>query len=390
MDKGTIIYIGGFELPDKNAAAHRVIANGKLLRDIGYNVHFMGISNERIYCNKTFYGFNSSALKYPNSIISWFEYITTFKDYIKLIESYSNVHSIICYNLPSGSLYRLLKYCKKKEIKIFSDCTEWYIAPKTGNFLARTVKSWDIKLRMNNLHIKLDGVIAISSYLDTYYSNQGVQTLQIPPLIDKEDSKWPTNILQKNNTTVNLIYSGSPFALTKGSEVKDRLDLIIDGLYLISKTFTDFKLTILGMDLSGFLIVFPDYKDKLLSLGELIDWKGRVPHNEALDLLKKSDFSIFLRDTNLVTTAGFPTKFVEALSCGIPVLTNRNSNLADYLIEGKNGFWIDTSSEDSVYDSLSEVFKINKNDLKILKESVLKDKIFDYRSYMTVFENFLK
>ncbi|TVZ23005.1 glycosyltransferase involved in cell wall biosynthesis [Dokdonia sp. Hel_I_63] len=390
MDKGTIIYIGGFELPDKNAAAHRVIANGKLLRDVGYNVHFMGISNERIYSNKTFYGFNSSALKYPNSIISWFEYITTFKNYIKLIESYSNVHSIICYNLPSGSLYRLLKYCKKKEIKIFSDCTEWYIAPKTGNFLARTVKSWDIKLRMNNLHIKLDGVIAISSFLDTYYSNQGVKTLQIPPLIDKEDSKWPTNILLKTNTTVNLIYSGSPFALTKGSEVKDRLDLIIDGLYLISKTFKDFKLTILGMDLSGFLIVFPDYKDKLLSLGELIDWKGRVPHNEALDLLKKSDFSIFLRDTNLVTTAGFPTKFVEALSCGIPVLTNRNSNLADYLIEGKNGFWIDTSSEDSVYDSLSEVFKINKNDLKILKESVLEDKIFDYRSYMTVFENFLK
>ncbi len=89
-----------------------------------------------------------------------------------------------------------------------------------------------------------------------------------------------------------------------------------------------------------------------MSLGELIDWKGRIPHNEALDLLKKSDYSIFLRDTNLVTTAGFPTKFVEALSCGIPVLTNRNSNLADYLIEGKNGFWIDTSSEDLFMISL--------------------------------------
>lgn len=390
MDKKTIIYIGGFELPDKNAAAHRVISNGKLLRDIGYNVHFMGISNERGYNNKSYYGFNSSALKYPNSIISWVKYITTFKDYKNIIESYNNVHSIICYNLPSGSLYRLLKYCTKKEIKIFSDCTEWYVAPKTGSFIARTVKSWDIKLRMNKLHLKLNGIIAISSYLHTYYSNQGVPTLQIPPLVDKEDCKWPRTILQKNNTAVNLIYSGSPFALTKGSEVKDRLDLIIDGLYLISKTFTDFKLTILGMDINGFLIVFPDYKDKLLSLGKLIDWKGRVPHNEALDLLKKSDYSIFLRDTNLVTIAGFPTKFVEALSCGIPVLTNRNSNLADYLVEGKNGFWIETNSDDAIYKSLLEVLKINKEDLNDLKEDLLKSKTFDYKNYMMDFKKFLR
>ena len=63
MDKKTIIYIGGFELPDKNAAAHRVISNGKLLRDIGYNVHFMGISNERGYNNKSYYGASLKALE---------------------------------------------------------------------------------------------------------------------------------------------------------------------------------------------------------------------------------------------------------------------------------------------------------------------------------------
>ena len=144
------------------------------------------------------------------------------------------------------------------------------------------------------------------------------------------------------------------------------------------------------MDINGFLIVFPDYKDKLLSLGKLIDWKGRVPHNEALDLLKKSDYSIFLRDTNLVTIAGFPTKFVEALSCGIPVLTNRNSNLADYLVEGKNGFWIETNSDDAIYKSLLEVLKINKEDLNDLKEDLLKSKTFDYKNYMMDFKKFLR
>ena len=30
MSKGTILYVGNYELPDKNAAAHRVMANGKI------------------------------------------------------------------------------------------------------------------------------------------------------------------------------------------------------------------------------------------------------------------------------------------------------------------------------------------------------------------------
>lgn len=42
--KGTILYIGGFELPDKNAAAQRVVANAKALRDLNYNVVFIGIT----------------------------------------------------------------------------------------------------------------------------------------------------------------------------------------------------------------------------------------------------------------------------------------------------------------------------------------------------------
>lgn len=41
-----ILYIGGFELPDKNAAAHRVLAIAKGLRDSGNEVVFMGVSKD--------------------------------------------------------------------------------------------------------------------------------------------------------------------------------------------------------------------------------------------------------------------------------------------------------------------------------------------------------
>ena len=43
-----VLYLGAFELPDKNAAAQRVISNGKLLREMGFEVTYVGISKDII------------------------------------------------------------------------------------------------------------------------------------------------------------------------------------------------------------------------------------------------------------------------------------------------------------------------------------------------------
>ena len=37
----TVLYIGGFELPDRNAAAQRVFGIANALRKLGYNVVFL-------------------------------------------------------------------------------------------------------------------------------------------------------------------------------------------------------------------------------------------------------------------------------------------------------------------------------------------------------------
>jgi glycosyltransferase involved in cell wall biosynthesis len=390
MTEGTIIYIGGFELPDKNAAAHRVIANGKLLRDLGYNLCFVGISKEASYEHRKMYGFDCHAIAYPNSIYNWFKYITEFGKYRNILDSYKNVKAVICYNIPAASLFRTINYCRKREIKIYADCTEWYVAPKKGNFFARKVKAFDIKWRMNNLHLKMDGVIVISSFLNRFYEEKGLRTLQLPPLVDCDDAKFPVDIKPRTSKKLKLIYSGSPFSLTVGSDVKDRLDLIIKSLYEVAKTNPIFELTILGMDKDGFLQVFPDYGEKLSFLEDMVFFRGKVSHNLALQLLKESDFAIFLRDINLVSTAGFPTKFVEAISCGIPVLTNRNSNLQDYFVDGKNGFWINSQNEIEVTLSLLKVLNISEDELQELKRNAFNSRIFDYRSFKESFKKFLK
>ncbi len=41
MDRKVILYIGCFRLPDRNAAAHRVLANAKAMAAAGYAVRFI-------------------------------------------------------------------------------------------------------------------------------------------------------------------------------------------------------------------------------------------------------------------------------------------------------------------------------------------------------------
>ena len=44
-----ILYIGGFEMPNKNAAAQRVLSIAKALREGGYDTLFYGITKSEDY-----------------------------------------------------------------------------------------------------------------------------------------------------------------------------------------------------------------------------------------------------------------------------------------------------------------------------------------------------
>ena len=77
MNKEYILYIGGFELPDKNAAAHRVLSNAKALRDSGKNVILVGINKDLPKGTKMIdtyvkiSEFDTYAIPYPSGMASW-------------------------------------------------------------------------------------------------------------------------------------------------------------------------------------------------------------------------------------------------------------------------------------------------------------------------------
>ena len=91
----------------------------------------------------------------------------------------------------------------------------------------------------------------------------------------------------------------------------------------------------------------------------------------------------------MMTMAGFPTKFVESISCGTPVITNKTSDLDKYLVESKNGFWLTIDNDQKTLKELKGILKIPKEKIQEMKRECKKSKLFDYRIYKDVVKEFL-
>ncbi|WP_155250192.1 glycosyltransferase [Ruminococcus flavefaciens] len=367
----TIVYIGGFELPDKNAAAHRVLSNGKAFRKLGYNVVYIDASKEKNISNnilktkKNYFGFDTYSVPYPNGAKAWLHYLTDIKSFVKVIEKQHEVCMVILYNFQAIAMRRMMSYCKRNRIKCCADVTEWRSA-KGERLVYRILKDSDTWYRMKMLHKKLDGLIVISTYLKKYYSNKQNVVL-VPTLVDSSEEKW-NNPHKKTKDTLRLVYAGNP-------GLKDRLDILISAL---SKVDRSYVLDIVGVTKEQFLHYFPDYKNTINRKKNII-FHGRVSHQEALEYVKKANYSCFFRENDRVSNSGFPTKLAEALTCGTPVLTNDTSDIAKY-INDSNGVLVANCSIHSLTEAI-ETMPFFKN---------VELEMFDYHKYLTTIESFLR
>lgn len=387
MEEKKILYVGGFELPDKNAAAHRVIGNAKAFRELRYMVDFLGVSKTQdenptsVLTEGSYQGFRYWSIPYPKGAIEWIRYIS-YIEKTKIIVSKSEkpYDVIIIYNFPSIASYRLLRYCKKNNIKIISDCTEWYDHSK--NSVIGIIKHFDSEFRMRYINKRMDGVICISEYLYKYYKSVKSKII-LTPLVDLQDIKWE---MKRNNINHNirLIYAGSP------GSAKDKINLVIDSLTKIDNIDNKVLLNIIGITKDEYLRMYPEQKNKSIIIDKFIIFHGRIPHIDAVKLIKESDFTIFLREKTRANMAGFPTKFVESISCGAPVITNKTSDLQDYLEEGKNGFWIDMEDEKIRIEELKEIINLPRDQIETMKESTRNSKLFDYRGNVKLIDRFIR
>lgn len=342
MSKGTIIYYGGFILPDKSAAANRVVSNGKIFNSLGYNTVFIGAAPS----DETFDGIrpvdgyeNMYEQAHPKSSTQWLKHMFNISFIDEIAEKYGNIERIILYNAPFFTLLKAKNYFRKKGIKVCYDCTEW-TKDTDGSFLKRVFKSSDEILIRNFSHKIADGMIVISKMMEKKY-RKSKNLVVLPPLVDISDPIWHQQ--SDNDGRFEFCFAGVP----DGN--KESLDKAVEAFCNINKKNTHFR--IIGITEKDFTKIYPDcYIPK--NVRNKITFMGKLSHEETIKFVLGCDCYIFIRRSDKRNNAGFPTKFAESYTCGVPIITTNVSDVGEYIIKSGKGSLLEDTSAKSIADAM--------------------------------------
>jgi len=394
-NKDVILYVGGFELPDRNAAAQRVIANGKIFKELGYSPAFLGIDKtlaqgtdvESTHTNH--FGFECWAHPYPNSKKEWLRSITSAEHVAALVQGPLNgrVHSIICYNHPALSQLKIRKICKQIGANYIADATEWY-DNAAGGLIFRVVKGLDTALRMRYVHFKTDSLITTSPYLERFYETRVKNIVNLPTLYDADymsSLATDSENTKKKKNVIRFMYAGSSFTLDRlakdRSNVKDRLDQIVKIFDAVFPEHQNFELNIFGLEKDNFISAFPELEPALTRMADHVFFHGRVPHKQIVDETVTSDYTIFIRHLSRVIEAGFASKFSESMTFGTPVISNIYSSIAPFVREGENHIALELHNLEAQASTMRTVLSAENENHQKMKAYCADNKPFDYRAF---------
>lgn len=379
----TIIIVSYTDYPKGTAGALRTHEFAKLLQVIGYKTLVIGMGRtENRGVLQNFEGIEYISLRENgDTLLKRIIGLLSFhRKCFGTIKQYDNLKGIFIVSASNKTFRSLKVYGKKKHIPIYHDSVEWY---SPGQFRLRKFSYPYIEKEIQN-RIIVDrdvNVIAISSYLESYYSSKGICTIKIPVIFDT--SKM--NVAIKDNKKLELIYAGSPGK-------KDFLLPIVEGLGFLNEDQRNrLNLSIFGITKSEFLKVNRLPKDKLNFMMGSLQFFGKVPHDEVIKHLKGSDFTVLLRDSSLrYAKAGFPTKVVESLSYGIPCIANYSSDLDQYLFDMDNSLIVPDCSAKSFSDTVSRALSLTIEEIRRLKERARQtaETHFDSSVYKQILSDF--
>ena len=363
-----ILYIGSFRLPNYDAAAPRVLNNAKLFRDAGHSVKFIswgGKYRDSDLCSDGKYRVNGFEYVITNEMDSVGSFFTKLRGRVQrgrssfriLQEMQEKPDLIIMYNADYWWTRKMLDFCKKREIKLVNDITEWY-----DNNELHLVDIIPNAINMKWLQHKVKNKIVISSYLNSYYKDSN--NLQVPPLCDPIEKKWNTEVDDeriKPFDGITLIYAGNPAK-------KDSVHTVINAVNQLACEGKAIRFLILGITRDDYIKRY----SQLMQSNRLhanVLFLGRVSQDLIPAYYKKADFMVLLREATRKNNAGFPTKFAESMTAGVPVICNSTSDLKQFVINGKTGFIVDGVSQNGIMNCLrKQVMTLSKDEMAHMKD----------------------
>ena len=354
-----VLYLGNFNSVRSFAAFNRAIGISKIFNHLDYKVHFVVNNDDTALLSSIYSDMN---IKFHNILLSKKKFYFSSAVFMELIKTINNLTHVVLYNFPSLATLPIISYCKKNNIKIIGDITEWYDTSNVSLFM-KPIKWLDTSFRMRVFNKKMDGLIVISDYLYNFYKKSRVEIIKILPTMDSYE-----NLTRKNNNDVLTIgYAG--FAGKK----KENIIKCIEDVFLknIDKKMVRFEF-IGKIDMKVIQYLEENHI--------LYNYYGWISHDLTIEKLLTCDCEIIFRHKNRTNNAGFPSKFAEAVSLGLPIIRNNFSDLESF----KSPFIYSIDSNEVPFNAFVDFIKKNKECDYVFKNQ------FKSSYYFDAFSNFLE
>lgn len=162
--------------------------------------------------------------------------------------------------------------------------------------------------------------------------------------------------LLKDESAVKIPRNGHLRAIAVGRLVpKKGLDVFVEACGILQKRNVNFKAQIIG---DG-----DEIKPKLNELIEKfglqnsVKLTGAMTQNELFGEYHKSDvFCLPCRILENGDRDGIPNVMVEAMSCGVPVISTDVSGIPEIIKNGENGILVKTENAEAIADSMQKIY----------------------------------
>ncbi len=104
---------------------------------------------------------------------------------------------------------------------------------------------------------------------------------------------------------------------------------------------------------------------KNLGIEDRVKFLGTLQHKEIPDLLRSAD--LFVRPSRF---EGFGVSFVEAMACGVPVITCPSGGIVDFVVNGETGILVQPDKPDELANAMISVLR-DRGKLNNLKKNAL-------------------
>ena len=228
---------------------------------------------------------------------------------------------------------------------------------------------------------KYNGIITISSNLNTYIKKYNSKVLTIPILVDVPEKYEYCDL--HFNENFNIGFFGTISFKKEGlSNLFQAIKSLLDKNY-------NFKLFLYGpiSDIEKKVLQNLINEESILSS---IIYKGIFSHHLIFTEMRKMNLLFLPRPLNTQTNFGFSTKLAEYLISGVPVLVTDVSDNKIYIKDGFNGYMFDEISATGFERKLIDIvgnYEVEKHIVSKEAFNTAKNH-FDYRLYKDILTNF--